>query len=219
MARLLVFVLLIANLAYAAWAHRWLEAWGFAPARQAEPERLAQQRNPDLVKVLPRKEMVQAQEQARLEAMPKECWMAGPFEEAQLDGVRVALSTVLPADLWKIDVQHLTERWVVYMGKYADDDELGKKAAQLQTLGLRAIPAGDLGWKPGLYLGEYKSEEAAKKAMAKFAAKGVRTARVEQVSKDGPAGFLVLSAIRSDQKAKLDSLGEVFADTPLQHCP
>ena len=44
MLRLLVVVLLLANAGYYAWSQGLLRDWGLAPAEQAEPQRLQQQR-------------------------------------------------------------------------------------------------------------------------------------------------------------------------------
>jgi hypothetical protein len=52
MLRLIVLLLLFANAAYFAWSQGVLAAWGLAPAQQSEPKRLAQQINPQAVRIL-----------------------------------------------------------------------------------------------------------------------------------------------------------------------
>ena len=52
MLRLLVLLLLLANGAYFAWAQGHLLPWGYGPAQQAEPQRLAQQLRPEAARVL-----------------------------------------------------------------------------------------------------------------------------------------------------------------------
>ena len=52
MLRLLVLALLLANIGYFVWSQGLLAAYGLAPARQAEPERLAQQIRPEAMQLL-----------------------------------------------------------------------------------------------------------------------------------------------------------------------
>ena len=50
--RLLVLFLILANGLYFAWSDGWLRAYGFAPAPQSEPQRMAQQIRPEALRVL-----------------------------------------------------------------------------------------------------------------------------------------------------------------------
>ena len=52
MLRLLVLLLLLANAGYFAWSHGTLAPYGFAPAAQSEPQRLAQQLRPEALRIL-----------------------------------------------------------------------------------------------------------------------------------------------------------------------
>lgn len=52
MLRLLVLLLLLANAGYFAWSHGTLAPYGFAPAAQSEPQRLAQQFRPEALRIL-----------------------------------------------------------------------------------------------------------------------------------------------------------------------
>ena len=52
MLRLIVLALLLLNAGYYAWSHGMLRTYGFAPAQQAEPQRVAQQIQPQLLRVL-----------------------------------------------------------------------------------------------------------------------------------------------------------------------
>jgi hypothetical protein len=52
MLRLLVLVLLLANAAYFAWTRNLLAPYGYAPATQSEPQRLAQQIRPEAMRIL-----------------------------------------------------------------------------------------------------------------------------------------------------------------------
>jgi hypothetical protein len=52
MLRLLVLLLLLGNAGYFAWSHGMLAPYGFAPAVQSEPQRLAQQLRPEALRIL-----------------------------------------------------------------------------------------------------------------------------------------------------------------------
>ena len=52
MLRLLVLLLLLSNAGYFAWSHGTLAPYGFAPAAQSEPQRLAQQVRPEALRIL-----------------------------------------------------------------------------------------------------------------------------------------------------------------------
>ena len=52
MLRFFVLVLLLANASYYAWSQGLLLEWGLAPAPQAEPQRLAQQIRPEVLRVV-----------------------------------------------------------------------------------------------------------------------------------------------------------------------
>jgi len=41
--RMVVLLLLLANIVFGAWSNGWLASWGWAPATESEPQRLGQQ--------------------------------------------------------------------------------------------------------------------------------------------------------------------------------
>ena len=49
MLRFLVLLLALLNVVYYAWSHQMLQAYGFAPMQQGEPDRLNQQIRPELL--------------------------------------------------------------------------------------------------------------------------------------------------------------------------
>lgn len=98
MLRALLVALLLANALFLAWAQGWLSPV-FAPPRQGErePERLAQQVNPALIKVLP----PVAASAAQRVAEAKVCLWAGPFSDAELADAEIALARAdVPVDAW-----------------------------------------------------------------------------------------------------------------------
>ena len=53
MLRFLVLLLVLLNAVYFAWSQHMLQAYGFAPLQQGEPERLNQQIRPELLIIEP----------------------------------------------------------------------------------------------------------------------------------------------------------------------
>lgn len=146
------------------------------------------------------------------------CWVAGGFTPPQADALRAALNASgLPRSSWQLSEARTGGRWVVYMGRY-NDEQLDKKRAELRLLDVpfRTLPP-PLG--PGLALGTYSSEEAAQQGLQNVGQKGVRTARVVQERAEGVAWTLRLPAITDAQREAVSGLGAAMAGKKLQACP
>lgn len=98
MLRLLVIALLLLNLGYYAWSHGMLRTYGFAPTPQAEPQRIAQQIQPQLLRVMSGDEARNA-----VASRPLECLQAGIFDEAQAAALRTQLQATLPEGSWLLE--------------------------------------------------------------------------------------------------------------------
>lgn len=148
---------------------------------------------------------------------PTACWLATGFTPAQADTLRSALSASgLPRERWQLGEVKLGGRWVVYMGRY-NDEQLERKKTELRTIGVafREL-SGPL--SPGLALGTYSSEAAAQQALQDVGQKGVRTARVAQERAETSAWNLRLPAITDAQRATVAGLGAALAGKRLQRC-
>lgn len=146
-----------------------------------------------------------------------DCWVAGGFSTAQAEPLRAALASVdLPRGSWQLSETRTGGRWVVYMGRYSEE-QLEKKKAELKELGVgfRSLPP-PMG--PGLALGTFSSEEAAEQGLQDVAKKGVRTARVALERAEGSAWTLRLPAITDAQRATVAGLGAALAGKRLQRC-
>lgn len=151
------------------------------------------------------------------EAPATACWLAGGFSTAQADTLRAALTAAeLPRSSWQLVETRTGGRWVIYMGRYSDE-QLEKKKAELKELGVnfRSLPP-PMG--PGLALGTFSSEAAAEQGLQDIAKKGVRTARVAQERAEGSAWTLRLTAITDAQRNTVSNLGPALAGKRLQRC-
>ena len=149
-------------------------------------------------------------------APPTACLQAGPLEEAQQQALRPLLAT-WPQGSWTLETVSVGGRWMVYMGRFADEETLAKKRAELRALKIdsdRPLPS----WQPGLALGRFPTEEAAERGLSDLVARGVRTARVVRERPDQTRWLLRLPAVDAALRPALDGLRPALADQPLQPC-
>ena len=210
MLRALVALLVVANLAFFGWTQGWLDGLVGINARgDREPERLAQQVNPERIVVL-------SAANAVLPATQMTCLEAGPFTPLEAAAAETALQGLAPAGSW---TNLRTERpgaWLVYMGSYPDretlrrkEDEIRRVRAEFEEISL----AGE--GEFGLSLGRFEDRALAERALIQVQQRGIRTARVVQAS---PAAvFHMLRIERADPalaaqltSAKADALGKGF---------
>ena len=239
MLRFLVLVLLLANAGYYAWSQGLLQAWGLAPAQQAEPQRLQQQIQPEALRIVGAKapppvaatasgadgaESPAAAEPASTASVPVaaapsagECLQAGVFDEEQADALRRA-AAALPQGSWSLQRTTIAGRWMVYMGRFADGDALAKKRAELREIGVPFDRPNNASLEPGLSLGRFSTEDAAQRGLSNLAAKGVRTARVVQERPDAPGFILRLPAVDEALRAQVEALRPALAGKTLRPC-
>jgi hypothetical protein len=221
MLRLLALALLLANAGYFAWTHGLLADYGYAPAAQAEPQRLAQQIRPQAMQLLTAADARQLESAATPAAAAPpapECLQAGIFSPEQSTALRTGLESSLPVGSWTLESSVEPGRWIVYMGKYTSEDALAKKRAELRGLGVSFEALVNPALAPGLSLGHYSSQAEAERELAKAATRGVRTAKVVQERPEARGQMLKLPAADTAIKAKLDALKLQLAGKPLLTC-
>jgi hypothetical protein len=218
MLRLLVLILLLANGLYFAWGNGFLLSYGFGPAQQNEPQRMAQQIQPDAVRLISPKEFVQIEEQVKADLLPKECLQAGPFDEAEAPKLRQTLGETLPDDAWSLEELHVAARWIVYLGKYPDAEALAKKRSEIAALNFKIESLDNPSLEPGLSLGGFDTKADASAALVRLTARGLHTARVVQERPESLAYRLKLPAVGAALKPKLSELRSALADKPLHPC-
>ncbi len=224
MLRAAVLILLLANAGYYAWTQGLLRSWGLAPQEQSEPERLANQLNPEALRVLPgkgAKEPPPAPIAAGTAGEPApsptgECLQAGAFDERQAEALRAAAAP-LPQGSWVLEATPVPGRWMVYMGRFADAEAVDKKRAELRARNV-AYDRPGAAFEPGLSLGRFASEEAANRELANLGRQGVRTARVVLERPEAKAYTLRLPAVDAAVRPQLDALRPALAGKALRSC-
>ena len=217
MLRLAVLLLLLANALYFAWSQGLLLAWGLGPAQQSEPQRTQQQVRPEAVRILPPEEMRRLEAVVAQGPRAPECLQTPALDEAQLGPLRTALES-WPAGSWTLESVTEPARWMVYMGKYADVEQVARKRAELRQLGISFEPVGNAALEPGLSLGSFASEAAANAQLNTLVERGVRTARVLQQRAEQRGQRLLLPAVDDNLRPRLDDLKNILAARTLRPC-
>lgn len=230
MLRLAVIALLLANAGYYAYTQGWLRSAGLVTPEQAEPQRLQQQIRPETLKVLraqgatnnptppPAPAVAPAADTtAAAPADAGECLQAGIFDEKQATALRTA-AAALPPGSWSLEPTPITGRWMIYMGRFDDQDTLDKKRAELRARKVDFDRAGGT-LELGLSLGRFSTEEAAQRGLTALNAQGVRTARVIQERQAATGFILKLPAVTDAQRQRwLATLRPAMAGKTLGSC-
>jgi len=181
MLRALVVILLLANVGFFAWTQGWLDSVvGARAAGDRDTQRLARQVRPEAVRVLP------AQEPPRPKPVTR-CLEAGPFDSVQVSAVEAALAASPAvsalAGRWSRLSTETPGVWIIAVGRAAPHEAQLKKLAELKRLDIAVEvvkPAG--GVEETLSIGQFDNLASAKAALEQFAARGVHTGRVVEIS-------------------------------------
>lgn len=152
-------------------------------------------------------------------APPDECLQAGVFTNAQANALRARLQASLPDGSWALSTAVEPPRWIIYMGRYADESMVAKKRNELRARGVRFEAVQNPSLNPGLSLGHFTTKPDADRELAKDAERGVRTARVIQERGEVRGQRLVLPAANAAVKAQMVAVKLQLAGKTLTVCP
>lgn len=238
MLRLIVLALVLANVGYFAWSHHLLRDLRIGPPEEAEPHRIAQQMRPDVLRivrvagagdvpeptppapvaVVPAAPVPTPTPTPTPTSAPTACLQAGIFEPSQAEALRRALTTKLPTGSWSLNKVSQPGRWMVYMGRFTDNETLNKKRNELKARNVSFERPGVAALEPGLTLGRFATEDAAERALVKLNGRGVRSARVVQEREETQGFVLRLPAADADTIAQLRAMRRVLGDKNLRSC-
>lgn len=219
MLRLFVLLLLLANSVYWIWSEGGLRGFGYGPAQQREPQRMAQQIHPDALQILTAADLQRVEAQVKADLAPRQCLQAGPLDAGQVESLRTLLEAQWAADTWQLNTVAVPARWMVYMGKFAGEEALAKKRGELAAMNLKVHSVETPALQLGLSLGLFESEVLANAELARLAARGIRTARVIAERADEQITLLRLPAVSEAMRPLVDTLTPVLAGKPLVVCP
>ena len=218
MARSLVLLLALLNGVYFAWSHHLLRSYGFGPALQTEPQRVAQQIQPQLVRILSNDEAGRVDLVVQGAARPGDCLQSVLLDDAQAASLRQAAQIALPVGNWSLESVVEPARWIVYLGKYPDAQTLTKKRSEVASLNLRFEPLNNAALDFGLSLGGFDTEERARTELAQLSQRGVRTASVVLEHPERRGHLFRLPVVDDTVRLKLDELKTALGGKPLRSC-
>lgn len=227
MLRFTLLVLLLANAGYLAWSQGWMASLGWKPETPSEAFRFKQQIRPDAIQIgkpgapapaTPSPTAPTPPASAEAATGPSRCWQAGPFDEQQADTLRAALRNQEPPALaWELQSQAVSGRWMVYLGKFPNDEALELRRAELRQRGITFDRAGG-SLEPGLSLGRFPTEDAATRELTTMLRQGVRGARVVQERAGNTLYTLRLPHVSPEVHPRMEALKPALAGKPLQLC-
>ena len=146
--------------------------------------------------------------------------MAQQIRPETLRILRARETPALPQGSWSPESPPIPGRWMVYMGRFADDEALDKKRAELRARKVPFDRPNNPTLEPGLSLGRFSSEEAAQRALTTLGNQGVRTARVVVERAEAPGFTLRLPALDSATRAQVETqLRPALGEKRLRTCP
>ena len=245
MLRLIVLVLLLLNAGFYARGQGWLLAYGWGPTPQREPQRLAQQIRPEALLILPGKPAsaptpaaptvpeapaavasdaaapAPAPEPQTVASEPvtTACWQVADIEPAAAEALRALLRVNFPEGVWVLDESGLPERWMVYLGKFPNPEDLAKKREQLTELKVKFSVINSAAWGPGVSLGVFSSQESANTALQELTRRGVRSARVVRERPSSQRYRLRLPTISASDQPALAAVKAALPGKTLEICP
>lgn len=228
MLRLLVLVLLLANLGYYAWTAGHLEGLVSRAPGPREPERLQRQVRPEIVQIeagpaspraaSPAAASAPAPQEApaspasalpasAVAAAPTVCLEIGPYTEAEYAGVEATVAQALQGADWSVRREERGGVFLVYLGKYPSREALLRRQEELRAAGIRAEEVrSSPELEPGLSLGRFTSRDGAERRALDLAGRGVRAARVLTITPPAVRVQVRIPAADAALHSRLDSL-------------
>ena len=213
--RLIVFLLVAANLAFFAWAQGYL-----GERENPDAVRLTQQLEADKLRVLSRDEAPQKSSQAAAAAVKpavEKCLAWSGLTVASADQIEVLLEGRFASLRRARHVVPETSSWWIFVPPQSSKADAEKKAAELKRLG---APEFFIVQEPGphrfaISLGIFSSEQAAEERLESLRSKGVKSAKVakrtlispEQVSLEATGPESMLEEARQSVQQQLPDIG------------
>lgn len=211
MLRALVVLLLLANIAFFAWARGWLGA----PPHHAErePERLLAQVRPEVLSVLSPGSASAAVQAARAAAL--QCLEAGPFADAAINAAEAAMASAsLPDGSWaRMEAAASTPVWLVFAGRYPEAALRKSREDDLRKLNLSfELISAPPDLAPGLVLSRHTTRDEAQAWLSARSQTPLRGTRVVQLPAPPAAYRLRVARAEPDQAERLKALpGDALA--------
>ena len=222
MLRGLVLGLAAANVAFFAWSHGWLGdlGGGLSPRGDREPQRIENQVNPFNLQVLA---LASTPATVTADTSAVMCLEAGPFSPSELGAAETAVRAALPEGSWATVRRDRPGVWIVYMGRFANRDQLARKQAELKRQNVAATEVDVNGplaanLEPGLSFGRFERLEDAQDQLRKLEKQKVGTARIVTMSEPVAAATVRIARADSELQAAATKLRDTLKDKAFGIC-
>jgi hypothetical protein len=212
--RLAALLLLLANVAFLAWAR-------YAPeSGTIESQLLAQQMRPDAIRILSEQEVAALPRRKAETLKVSACTEWGAFNAADLPRARAALEGVAAAARVSERQAEDGAGWWVYVPPSPNRASANQKAGELRRAGVEElfVVQDDVKFRFAISLGIFRTEEAARARLEQLRARGIRSAVVR--ARQAPAAKIYLQVRDAPEGAqpKLAELQESFPGTEVKEC-
>lgn len=135
------------------------------------------------------------------------CVEAGPFNASEYASLEANLKPILPAGSWGSRTVAIQGMWLVYMGPYADAEQLARKQEELRRIkGLDfEVVRTPANLAQGISLGRFSKRDNADNQLEMLRTRGIRTARI--VTLRPPMELQVLRVPRADVDTQVKLAG------------
>lgn len=244
--RVVLVLLVLANVGFFAWRHGTLEPLLPRPAHgERQPQRLAEQVNPEAVTVLGVRAASAAVTAARAASMAagegEQCIEIGPFAweapdtaappgsapDADFGSPGPAWATAeamligvgLPPDLFRRRIEALPAQAAVVLGPYVSIEARAQRAEELRQRGITATPEPlPPTGTPGLVLARHEGLAAAEASLPEWVGRGVRNVRALELQPGARQAWMRLERSRGPERDRVRGLR--FPDgAALRNCP
>lgn len=214
--RALFLLLLLANLAFFAWA-RYLAR----PDSGTDPRPLSRQIDPrKLPIVAPPPEAKPTGHAAAPKQVSGACAEWGSFTLAEVGTAKKLLQPLALGKLLSERQVQETANWWVFMPPQGSQQGAQRKGAELNALGIHDFyivrDEGPYRW--AISFGAFRSETAAQAHLAGLQAKGVKTAQVGPRVTDVPKVWLRIRGVGAGLRARLREIAKAVEGSELRDC-
>ncbi len=213
--RVLVVLLLLANLFYALWAQGVLAIWGIEPQPTREPAYVQSQIKPEALVL--RHDQQQRQQAQRNN--PTQCLLSPLLDIATGQAVQAIAQQSLPAGSWQSLPQNSPGQWMVYMGRYPNEAALTRKKQELERLRIDGISEAPADYQPGLALGYFDNQKLAQERLSQLQSRSVRSAQLVTIKAPVEGVQIRIDQATEAMRAELAKMRPILQGQEFVPCP
>ncbi len=149
------------------------------------------------------------------------CMEWGEFSSADLKRIEAALMPLKLGDRVKQHVVEHTSAYWVYIAPLKNHSKVEQKVAQLKKMGVDDyfVVQESGHWQNAISLGVFRTEDAAKKHLAKLKEQGVKNAKIGERASKLKYTAVTLSRLDNVQASQIEALHKDFAESELKQTP